>query len=241
MQEFIEILSSPSNMPISILLGLLLVYWLFSIVSGLDFDSDFDVDIDIDADLDLDLDADVDASASFGDSASMEIRREDIIRNRKRNLKWWQVFLVYFNFVSLPFMFALTFWVFIWWSLNIITTILLQSKFPEITHLLVLINIIPSLFIMKLLSTPFVGVFRNLNRDGVAALELLGRNGIAISTIKGNRLGSVKLYVNNDPIIIEVKALQESIIKENEEVLIVKESGDKKFYYVKSTIKTIEN
>ncbi len=51
--EFLETSFSGSSMPASMLLGLVLVYWLFVIFGALDLEM-FDIDLDIDGDVDLD-------------------------------------------------------------------------------------------------------------------------------------------------------------------------------------------
>jgi len=94
--------------------------------------------------------------------------------------------------------------------------------------------IIPALIINKIFTNPFKSFFEKLNRKGVDKLDLLGRKGILLSNITNEKLGSVKLFVENDPINIYVKSLNGEAILSGKEVLIIKKSKDKKFYYIKS-------
>ncbi len=52
MTSLTDILFSEVNITLSILCMLLIVYWLLTMISGIDFD--YDMDIDIDADVDVD-------------------------------------------------------------------------------------------------------------------------------------------------------------------------------------------
>ena len=62
MRELLEASISYVNFPFTVLLGLVLLYWITVIVGLLDLDL-FDVDLDVDADVDVDVDVDVDAGA----------------------------------------------------------------------------------------------------------------------------------------------------------------------------------
>ena len=70
MIEFLQECILPVNLPLTILMGLVLSYWLMVIVGVLGLDV-IDLDLDLDADVDLDLDTGVDAEVDgglFGDA-----------------------------------------------------------------------------------------------------------------------------------------------------------------------------
>ena len=90
MNELLDILFAPNNMALTILLGMLFLYWIFSIVTGHDFDTDFDIDIDIDTDLDIDIDS----SVELKDINSGEFS------SKKMQHRWWQRLLIYFNLLT---------------------------------------------------------------------------------------------------------------------------------------------
>ena len=120
--QLLEIIFSPINIALTVLLMVIFLYWIITMLFGVDFDLDFDVDFDVDVDMDVDIDTDtgIDTSSmSFDDIANAEVKKEDIIKDRRKELKWWQIILVYFNFVELPFMFTFTFWILCWWFLTV--------------------------------------------------------------------------------------------------------------------------
>ena len=86
-------------------------------IGGLDFDPDFDIEVDADMDVDSGIEG---GNMDFEDISNTEINQEDVVGKRRKPLKWWQIFLIYFNFVGLPFMFTFTFWIFIWWFMTAI-------------------------------------------------------------------------------------------------------------------------
>ncbi|WP_010520342.1 hypothetical protein [Aquimarina agarivorans] len=218
---------------------LLIVYWLFTMVSGIDFEYDVDLDIDVDVDADFDVDVDSEThieggNMDFQDVANTEINNEDIVRKRRKKLKWWQIILIYFNFTGLPFMFTFTCWIFIWWLCTTISTTLTNTYNTSFGYILFLAGIIPSLFFMKLFTTPFKSFFKNLNKDGDLPTDMLGRKGKMLSTIKENKMGSAEVVADGNPMSIYAKSLNGEQINYGQDILIIKQSVDKNYYYVKS-------
>ncbi|TSE09725.1 hypothetical protein FOF46_06845 [Aquimarina algiphila] len=237
MKELIDIAFSSVNMVLTILMILLILYWLFTMISGVDFDVDVDVDIDIDMDTDLDVDTDAGiegGNLDFQDIANTEVNKEDVVGKKRKPLKWWQIVLIYFNFVGLPFMFTFTCWIFIWWLCTVITTSLTSTYNNSLGYIIFLAAILPSLLLTKIFTTPFKGFFKNLNKDGDAPIDLIGRKGTLQSTISGNKLGSAEVIAESNPLSIYVKSLNGEQINYHQKILIIKQSEDKNYYFVQS-------
>ncbi len=229
-----DLVFSTINAPLTVLLIILGAYRLITMLFGLDLDFDLDFDLDVDADIDIDADTDFDATGmDMEDISNIEVKNKTIVPNRKKALKWWQVFLIYFNFSELPFLFTFTAWIFFWWAITVIGTYYTGSYDNSFGLFIFFAAMIPALFLNKIFTTPFKAFFKKLGRKGVEKLDLIGRNGILSSNISGDKLGSVKLFVENDPIIIYVKSLDGEPIPSGKEVLIIQQSKDKKFYYIK--------
>lgn len=212
---------------------ILLLYWVVTMISGLDFDVDLDVDVDIDVDANFDTNIEG-GSVDFQDISNTQIEKEHIVGKRRKPLKWWQVFLVYFNFVGLPFMFAFTCWIFIWWMLTTTLTTITYSYDNSFGVLIMLLAIFPSLIINKIFTIPFKKFFKNFNKDGDLPIDIIGRRGTCLSTIKDNKMGSAEIVVEATPLSIYVKSLNGEQINFRESILIIKQSADKNYYYVQS-------
>lgn len=214
---------------------ILVLYWVLTMVSGVDFDIDVDVDVDIDIDTDIDVDTSIDGgNVDFQDISSTEFNSEDVAKNKKKSLKWWQQILIFFNFIGLPFMFTFTSWIFIWWMVTTITTTITCSYENSLGYTIMLFGLLPALMLTKLFTTPFKGFFKNLNKDGDAPTEIVGRRGICLSKIKDDKMGSAEVVVDNTPLAIYVKSLSGVLIEYKEPILIIKQSKDKNYYYVQS-------
>ncbi len=230
-----DIVFSNVNITLTILVIILVVYWLVTMISGIDFDLDVDIDmdIDVDADIDLDLDTGIEGgNIDFHEVANTEVNQEDVVGKRKKPLKWWQVLLIYFNFVGLPFMFTFTCWIFIWWMTTTISTTLTHSFNNTFGFILMLGGFFPSLILTKIFTTPFKGFFRNLNQDGDKPAELIGRKGICLSNISEKKLGSAEVKADGNILNINIKSLNGENIKFRAPILVIKQSTDKTFFYV---------
>jgi hypothetical protein len=230
-----ELVFSSINTSLTILLIVLAAYRIITMLFGLDYDFDMDFDMDVEADFETDLESSFDATGlDLEEVSNIELKKESIVKNRQKKLKWWQIILIYFNFAELPFLFTFTSWVFFWWSLTVIGTYITGSYDNSFGLFIFLGSIIPALFINKIFTSPFKSIFKKLERKGVESLDLLGRKGTLLSNISNDKLGSVKLTVNSDPINIYAKSLKGEKIKIGEQVLIIKESTDKKYFYIQS-------
>ena len=212
---------------------ILILYWIVTVISGADFDIDFDVDIDLDIDADFDTSIEG-GNLDFEDISNTQIEKEHIVGKRRKPLKWWQVFLVYFNFVGLPFMFAFTCWIFIWWAITTVTTTITNSYDNSFGVLIMLLAFIPSLFINKIFTMPFKSFFKNFSKDGDLPIDIIGRRGVCLSTIKENKMGSAEIIVEKTPLSIYVKSLNGEQINFRDPILIIKQSTDKNYYYAQS-------
>ena len=205
---------------------ILILYWLVTMISGIDFDVDFDVDIDVDVDADFDTDIEG-GNIDFQDIANAEINKEDIVGKRRKPLKWWQVVLVYFNFVGLPFMFTFTCWIFIWWMLTTLVTTITHSYEITLDLLLCYWHFSSINYQLKYLQLHLRGFFKNLNKDGDVPIDIIGRRGTCLSKIKDDKMGSAEVVVENTPISIYIKSLNGEQIKFREPILIIKQSQTK--------------
>ena len=142
MQELFHAAITAPNLLYTVLLGVVLLYWLSVFVGAMDIGS-FDLDIDVDADLDADVDADVDAGSGGG---------------------WFAGALHFFNFGRLPFMIVFSFLVLGMWTMSILA----NHYWSDGTAIFPMIIFLPMLFvslvITKIITTPLVPIFESLDK-----------------------------------------------------------------------------
>lgn len=221
MDEVFNLLFNPlPNAVMTLLTGLSLLYWLFTMLmgegfdlgdSGLEFDGADVQDIDAPSDGDGTIDH---AEASFFSKA-----------------------MDYINIGKAPMMAILTLFKFIGWIITIITSLTFDLSSYGWKSILVLIPVfILTYFVMHFVTIPVVKLYRNVGYTGEEAHEFLGRTGKMKSTIQGSNIGSVEVTINNDVIRLNVRSSDGSRIEYGDLVTIIDETENKKYYLVQKEI-----
>lgn len=211
-QEFLHISFSPVNTVLSVLLILAVIYWLFTIITGLD------IDIGIEADFDTDVDA-PDGQIHVTDSSS------DFIQ-----------FLKFLNLDIVPISYFLTIALFFTWLGSFYVEVYFS---PELW--IAVITVFPmfllGILFTKLLLKPLNPFFREINHKGEKPHDFLGREGRMKSTIYGDKTGILEVFIGSDPMTLMVKSKDGEKIEHGTTVIIVDEDPQRKFYYVATEIR----
>lgn len=211
-QEFLTIAFSPVNTVLSVLLILSVIYWLFTIITGLD------IDVGLDADFDTDVSS-PDGHVHVPDDAS-----------------GWLQFLKFLNLDIVPITYFLTLSLLLTW----LGSFYLESFFSFeiwISALLVIPIFFISMLLAKLILKPLNPFFREINHKGETSHDFLGRQGRLKSTIHGDKTGMLEVFVNKDPMILMVRSKDGEVIKHGTTVYIVDEDREKRIYYVAEEIR----
>ena len=211
-QEFLNTAFSPVNTVLSVLLILSVIYWLFTIITGLD------IDVGLDADIDTDVNS-PDGNVHIPDDAS-----------------GWLQFLKFLNLDIVPITYFLTLSLLLTW----LGSFYLESFFSFkiwISALMVIPIFFISILLTKLILKPLNPFFREINHKGEIPHDFLGRQGRMKSTIHGDKTGMLEVFVGKDPMILMVRSKDGEVINHGTTVYIVDEDREKRIYYVAEEIK----
>lgn len=221
MNEILNILFHPlPNAIMTLLTGLSLLYWLFTLLmgegfdlgdSGVDFDGADVQDIDTPAESGSDIDH---AEPSFFSKA-----------------------LDYINMGKAPMMVIITLFKFIGWIITLTTSITFDLSSIGWKSIWILIPIfVLTYFIMHFVMIPVAKLYKNIGYTGEDAHEFLGRTGKMKSSIQDDSIGAVEILINKDVIRLNVKSVDGSRLHYGDDVIIVNETADKKYYLVRKEI-----
>lgn len=211
-QEFLHIAFSPVNTVLSVLLILAVIYWFFTIITGLD------IDVGIDADFDTDVNT-PDGQVHVPDDPSAFIQ-----------------FLKFLNLDIVPITYFLTISLFFTWLGSFYLEVF-TSPTIWIAVLLVFPMFLVSILLTKLILKPLNPFFREINHKGEKPHDFLGREGRMKSTIHGNKTGILEVFIGSDPMTLMVKSKDGERIEHGTTVIIVDEDPQRKFYYVATEIR----
>ncbi|QYJ69162.1 OB-fold-containig protein [Flavobacterium litorale] len=207
MEELIEISFSPVNAFFTIMSIVMVFYWVLVIIAGLDPDL-FSVEFDA-----ADVDGEYGVDAHSGSSSFMKI-------------------LEYFSFDELPMMFIITIVFFSMWFLGVNITYYLGIESSLLGFLLLIPNLIVSLFIVKLIAKPLGRLYKVVNHKGEPEIDFLGRRCNVLTAVAPNKTGMVELTVNGDPIKLYARSHTDEKIMAGQQAVIIKESEDKRYYLI---------
>ena len=196
-----------ANLPYTILLGLILFYWLLVILGGLDIDLG---DLNFLSDVDTDLDGVVPKEAG-----------------------WLGGVLQFLNLGQVPTMVVASFMTISLWS----GSILLNHYWSIPSTLVLVILAIPNLLIAGVVThfcaRPFRRLFQELNREGEETLPISGRYGKVITSEVNDHFGQVEIETEGAPLVISARAPKGKSYAKGESVVVVNEIPDESSFLIK--------
>lgn len=206
-QEFLNVAFSPVNTVLSVLLILSALYWVFTIVTGLD------IDVGIDANVDADFDA-PDGHVHIPEDPSA-----------------WVQFLKFLNLDIVPMTYFLTLTLLFTWLGSVYLTMFIPLP-TWLGIVIILPLLIGSILLTKIILKPLNPFFKEINHKGERPHDFLGREGRMKSSINGTKTGILEVFIGSDPMTLMVKSKDGEMIEHGDRVVIVDEDPDKRIYYV---------
>lgn len=223
MTDILNILFNPlPNAIMTLLTGVSLLYWLFTMFMGDGFGFGGDADVQFEgADVqDVDIAAEGEADAEVTSEPSLLSKAMD-----------------YINMGKAPMMVIVTLFKFVGWVITIASSIIFNLSVFGWKSVLILIPVfLLTFFLMHYVTIPVVKLYKNVGYTGEESLDVLGRSGEMRSTVQGDSLGSVELRINQDIIRLNVKSVNGERIAYGDHVIVVNEDPGKRFYYVQKEI-----
>lgn len=200
----------------TVLTGFSLLYWLFSMFVGDGFDF-LDADVEVSADI-------PDVDAPDGGEVSVEP-------------SLFSKAMEFINVGKVPIMVVLTLFKFIGWIITICSSLVFDLGKWGMKSVFILIPIfILTYFILHWVTKPLAQFYHKVGYNGEEAIDFLGRKGKMKSSIEGTTIGSAEFTINNDVIRLHVVSKDGLPIHYNDQVTVVDESPDRRFYYIQKEL-----
>ena len=207
MIEFLlEIVKLP-NLFATVLLGLVLSYWLLMIFGIFGMDLDADLDMDLDADLDADLDGHIDGGIVA-----------DV--------------LSFLHIGEVPVMIVASFFALCFWVTTVLSNHYLNPEWSLwVTTYCFIPTLIVSALLTKLIIWPMTPVFRGMK--GNETTRVIGSRAVVTTRELDGKNGQVSIYQADDPeIVINAITANNQILKRSQEVLVVRFDEETGVYVV---------
>jgi len=213
MREVFDVSLTGANLPYTILLGLVLLYWISVIIGALDI-SFLDVDIDADADIDVDADIEADLDGAEGAFSALD------------------TLLTFMNLRDIPFMIVFSIFSLILWMGALIGNHLVGGQSWLFYLLAFFPNILGSMLITKVVTTPLRPLFRAFKDTGDARVEVVGQICTIVSPADSQRLGQAEVTLSGAPLLLNVKTWKETALGKGQRAIVIEKSKDGDYYIV---------
>ncbi len=205
------------NLPFTILLGLVLVYWLFVILGGLNMHG-LHVDahgFHFDA---PDVDAHVEVDGGGGDQPAFGS---------------FYPMLAFLNIGKVPFMVIFSFLILFMWMGAILANHYLNSGAAILFAALLLIpNFLIATILTKIVTLPLVPLFRALTTDPDLIETAVGQACIVTLAADEDKVGQAEVTTGGAPLLVSVKPLKGGAITKGTKAIIIKKSDTRDFYWI---------
>ncbi len=221
------------NLPFTVMLGLVVIYWLSVIVGVLDiesFDVDMDADIDLDVDVDVDVDVDADVDMDMDADADADVSGDGNVGIGRG------VFSVLFSFLNIgevPVMIILSVMVFWAWSFSILANYYLNPGHGGLTAFGLLIpNFLSSYLVTGIVTRPFRVFFRALHSEMVHTESMVDKAAVVVTSKITTDFGQVEIVTDGAPITLNARTENDEVILKKETVIIYDKDTKKDVYLV---------
>ncbi len=210
MLEFLQECIAGPNLFATILLCLMLAYWLFVIFGVLGLET---FDLDVDAEIEVGgVDTGAEASFDFG----------DILR--------------FFHLGEVPVMIFVSFFSVFFWIATITTNHYLND---ELNFVVMFWYIGPcslaALFLTKLVIMPMVPLFRTGGSPAKSREKLIGEKAVVSTKELNDKFGQIKIHQDGPPIVLNARVENGHELMKGDVVEIIRHVAEGDLYIVKLT------
>ncbi len=140
--------------------------------------------------------------------------------------------MLLFKIGQLPIGFVISVIILVFWVLSMAMHLLPFKTGGILAGIIMLPSFVLSIFITKIILSPFEKAFRSRVKSELEEEIIEGRRGVLLCDLTFGRLGQVEIKRNGSPIIINVKMIKEEELQKGNEVLILKKDEEKDFYLI---------
>lgn len=209
MFELFQVSISPNQILLTLLLGLVVCYWLLVILGALDFDTDIPDDF-----------GDADAHHGHGVNTGGV----------------WLTAGRLFGFSQVPIIVWLSFMILFMWFVSLVLNQKWNAEADTLKALLlVLPNFAISAIATKLVTLPVAKLFKAMTDADSEAEEVIGRTGTIVSMEADERYGQLEIVAKGAPLLINVRTQPGApALLKGTQAQVTTAGPDNVFYFIES-------
>lgn len=214
MSELLHESLSLVNLPYTVLLVLVVLYWALYILGAVGSDTLEAVGLDLDADIDADADVDIDGDVGNGGGLMTSL-------------------LSFFHIGEVPVTVVFSILFVFLWTFSMVANHALGNSNGWIAVILLFPNLLVGLSLTKLILMPVAPLLaRFLNQKG-DTIDLLGKRCVVSSLEVTSEHGQVEVATRGAPLLLNVKCREGDCLKRGEEAVIYDQDATHNTYLIR--------
>lgn len=232
MLELLYAAFSPVNIALTVLLVLIVLYWLAVIVGALDIHF-LHVDVDAGGDVHVDLHADADAGADLHLDHDLDVGHDlhvdqdadvghDVHADGGFHAGGLRAVLGFFYLGEVPLMVLVSILVLAMWMMSIIANHVLNPGGSLLLGVPIFAGVLAAgLAVLKVVGLPLRKLFSAFNKEYNAPQTIMGRLCTVTTTSVSDRVGQAEIRGPGAPIVLSVKTEDGATLHRGDEAVVV--------------------
>jgi hypothetical protein len=212
------------NLPFTLLLILVVVYWLLVAVGALagpSADADFDVGSHAHIDHDVDL-----------DTMHHNVEGHHSAHGSHDTASWWTGALKFLNLGEVPAMVVFSVLILSMWVFNVLANAYWTGGSALLMGIALGVNLVVSAVVTRYVTLPFKPLFRMLSRDHDEKVTIIGQPCRILTSEATPTFGQAEVNTSGAPILINVRTLGDAIIPKGQLAVVVREDADSRIFFI---------
>lgn len=202
------------NLPFTILLGLVIIYWLLVAIGALGGEhGDMGGQAGGDADFDAHHQAEGNHQAHHESGSFSAV-------------------LKFVNLGDVPAMVVLTFLILSLWVFSVLANYYVTGDSVLLKAAALVVNLAVALVVTRYATMPLKPLFRALNRNYDDAVKIVGQHCRVTTSEANGSYGQAEIATAGAPITINVRTLNDAILHRGDLAVIVREDEEKRVFYI---------
>ena len=217
MIEFLYECFNWANLPATVLLLVVLSYWILVIVGVLGLDA-IDLDLDLDLDVDADVDFDLDMEGGFDGDVNGGL---------------FHSFAELMYLGDVPVVIVGSFFAVFLWIVTVLSNHYLNADFSlAVTLLWAIPNVIVSLIATRFAVMPFSTMFKNYDKTDDRREHMIGQLGVVKTSRVDEKFGQVEIAQDGPPLVINARTSKGVVLGQGDAARIVSYNQETGTYLV---------
>lgn len=212
------------NLPFTVLLILVVLYWLLVAIGALGGPAP-DADLEVHADAHIDHEVDI-------DTMHHHVEGHHSGHGQSDGGNFWGNTLKFVNLGDVPVMVVLSVLILSMWSFGIVANRYWTGGSYVLAAGFLALNLVVSVVVTRYVTLPLKPLFRILNKQYDEKVEILGKHCRIVTSEATPDFGQAEIATDGVPLLIHVRTMNDAILRRGDIAVVVREDSDRRIFFI---------